>query len=44
MEKMTVPILRERKGKEKITVLTAYDYVFAGIMDQAGIDVILVGD
>jgi 3-methyl-2-oxobutanoate hydroxymethyltransferase len=29
---------------EKISVLTAYDYSFARIMDQAGIDVVLVGD
>lgn len=29
---------------DKITVLTAYDYPFARIMDQAGIDMILVGD
>jgi len=33
----------KQKG-EKIAVLTAYDYPFARIMDQAGIDVILVGD
>lgn len=29
---------------EKISMLTAYDYTMAGIMDAAGIDVILVGD
>lgn len=29
---------------EKITMLTAYDYSMAGIIDAAGIDVILVGD
>ena len=29
---------------EKITVLTAYDYPFARLMDQEGIDMILVGD
>lgn len=44
MEKVTVPAVRSRKGKEKLTMLTAYDYVFANIMDNAGIDMILVGD
>ena len=37
--------LKEMKERgEKITMLTAYDYTMARIMDEAGIDVILVGD
>ena len=44
LEKVTVPIFKQRKGKEKLTMLTAYDYAFASIVDQAGIDSILVGD
>jgi len=32
------------KGKRKITMLTAYDYPLASLVDQAGIDMILVGD
>jgi len=44
MEKITAPMIRERKGGEKISMLTAYDFPFAQIMDAAGIDVILVGD
>ena len=44
MEKITAPMIRGRKGGEKITMLTAYDFPFAQIMDAAGIDIILVGD
>ncbi len=33
-----------KKNGEKIAMLTAYDYSTARIMDQAGVDVILVGD
>lgn len=33
-----------KEGGEKITMLTAYDFSFARIIDGAGIDVILVGD
>jgi len=35
---------RSRKGKEKIIMLTAYDYQIAKILDEGGIDMILVGD
>lgn len=44
MEKITVPMIREQKGRAKITMLTAYDYIFANIIDSEGIDIILVGD
>jgi len=33
-----------KQGGEKISVLTAYDYTMARILDRAGVDVILVGD
>jgi 3-methyl-2-oxobutanoate hydroxymethyltransferase len=37
--------LREMKRRgEKITSLTAYDYLFARLVDAAGVDVVLVGD
>jgi 3-methyl-2-oxobutanoate hydroxymethyltransferase len=44
MDKITVPLLRQMKGKEKIAMLTAYDFAFANVLDSAGVDVILVGD
>ncbi|ADI00936.1 MULTISPECIES: 3-methyl-2-oxobutanoate hydroxymethyltransferase [Syntrophothermus] len=45
MSRVTTTLLREKKArKEKITMLTAYDYSTAVMVDQAGIDVILVGD
>ncbi len=43
--KVTVPEIRKMKERgEKITALTAYDYSFARILDQAGIDILFVGD
>src|SRR5512145_532303 len=44
-KKVRVPDLLEMKrNSQKITMLTAYDATMAGIMDRAGIDVLLVGD
>lgn len=42
--KTILEIARMKAEKQKISVLTAYDYPFARLMDQAGIDMILVGD
>jgi len=44
-EKIYVPALRAAKEKgERLTCLTAYDYPSARIVDEAGVDIILVGD
>jgi len=45
IKKMTTHQLQAMKARgEKISMLTAYDYSYAKIVDDAGIDVILVGD
>jgi 3-methyl-2-oxobutanoate hydroxymethyltransferase len=45
IKKVTTNTLQKMKAAgEKITMLTAYDFSFAKIIDGAGIDVILVGD
>jgi 3-methyl-2-oxobutanoate hydroxymethyltransferase len=45
MARVTAPSLKERKAAgEKIAMLTAYTYPAARIMDEAGVDVILIGD
>jgi 3-methyl-2-oxobutanoate hydroxymethyltransferase len=44
-EKITAPHIVKMKGRgEKITCLTAYDYSFARILDEAGVEMLLVGD
>lgn len=44
-DKVRVPEIGKMKQRgEKITCLTAYDYSFARILDEAGIDLLLVGD
>ena len=44
-EKVTVPgIVKMKHQSKKIACLTAYDYSLARILDDAGIDVLLVGD
>ncbi len=43
--KITTAGLREMKAqRERITTLKAYDHLFAQLLDEAGIDVVLVGD
>lgn len=44
-DRVTVPhIVKMKQRSEKITCLTAYDYSFARILDEAGVDMLLVGD
>lgn len=43
--KTTVATLKKQKeNKEKITMLTCYDYSMAKLMDEAGIEILLIGD
>ncbi len=45
IKRITVHILQAMKARgEKISMLTAYDYSMARILDEAGVDVLLVGD
>jgi 3-methyl-2-oxobutanoate hydroxymethyltransferase len=45
VKKVTTNTLQRMKGnRERISMITAYDFSFARIFDKAGIDIILVGD
>lgn len=50
IKKVTAPELRARKAangdgtREKIAMVTAYDYTMARLVDEAGVDMVLVGD
>ena len=44
-DKVTIPFLRDRKARgERIVAMTAYDFPTARILDEAGVDLVLVGD
>ena len=45
MAQITVLELQKKKtGNQKISMVTAYDYTMARLVDQAGVDMVLVGD
>lgn len=44
LSKLTAPEVRARKGRERLVMMTAYDAPTARIADEAGCDILLVGD
>ena len=44
MKNTVVTIQEAKKRGEKITMLTAYDYSMAKLIDESGVNMILVGD
>ncbi len=43
-KKVTAPDVRARKGGPALAMVTAYDFTMARLLDEAGVDLILVGD
>ena len=43
-KKLTIPDIKKRKNATPIAEVTAYDYPWARLADQAGMDIVLVGD
>ena len=45
MARVTIPQIQQMKrDKQKIVVMTAYDYTMASLLDRANVDILLVGD
>lgn len=44
LHKSVLDIINKKRTKDKISVVTAYDYTMASLCDKAGIDIMLVGD
>jgi len=44
LHKSVQDIINMKKKEEKISVITSYDYTLASLCDQAGVDILLVGD
>jgi 3-methyl-2-oxobutanoate hydroxymethyltransferase len=44
MKRVTAPVIAASKGGRKLSMVTAYDYSSAQLADEAGMDMILVGD
>lgn len=44
IKRITTETIRSMKGKEKISMLTSYDFTMSQMVDAGGIDIILVGD
>lgn len=42
--RVTTASIRAMKGQQKVTMLTSYDFTLARLVDEAGVDIILVGD